>query len=80
MNEYIDRNELLKNINKKVAEAHNERCSQLLEAILNAPTANVVEVVRCKDCKYHHREKGNWCELHDFEFDTNGYCSDGEKK
>lgn len=44
MSEYIDRNELLKNINENVAEAHNERCSQLLEAILNAPTADVVEI------------------------------------
>ena len=44
MSEYINRNELLKNINENVAEAHNERCSQLLEAILNAPTADVVEV------------------------------------
>ena len=52
MSEYIDRGELLNIINKNVAEAHNERCAQLLEAILSAPTADVVEVVRCKDCKF----------------------------
>ena len=52
MAEYISRDDLLTVINANVAEAHNERCSQLLEAILNAPTANVVEVVRCKDCKH----------------------------
>lgn len=52
MNEYINRNELLKAINANVAEAHNERCAQILEAILNAPTADVVEVVRCDHCKY----------------------------
>ena len=56
MSEYIDRNELLKNIHKNPAEPHNERCSQLLEAILNAPTADVVEVVRCKDCKHFTEE------------------------
>lgn len=44
MSEYIDRNELLKTINENVAEAHNERCAQILEGILNAPTADVVEV------------------------------------
>lgn len=49
--EYINRNELLNVISTNVAEKHNERCSQLLEAILLAPTADVVEVVRCKDCK-----------------------------
>lgn len=52
MNEYIDRNELLKTINENVAEAHNERCAQVLEAILEAPIADVVAVVRCKDCVY----------------------------
>lgn len=44
MSKYIDRNELLKTINENIAEAHNERCAQVLEAILNAPTADVVEV------------------------------------
>ena len=56
MPEYISRDDLLNAINTNVAEAHGERCSQLLEAILNAPTADVVEVVRCKDCK--HRGDG----------------------
>lgn len=40
--EYISRNDLLTVINADVAEAHNERCAQLLEAILNAPIAEVV--------------------------------------
>lgn len=38
------------------------------------------EIVRCEDCKFHHREKGNWCELHDFEFDSDGYCCDGDRR
>ena len=59
MSEYIGRDKLLKTINENVAEAHNERCVQLLEAILNAPTADVVEVVRCKDCKY--KMTANFC-------------------
>lgn len=42
MDEYISRNELLKAVQSNVAEAHNERCAQLLEAILNVPTADVV--------------------------------------
>ena len=51
MDEYISRNELLKAVQSNVAEAHNERCAQLLEVILNAPTADVVpksEVERLK--------------------------------
>lgn len=60
MAEYISRDDLLNAINSNVAEAHNERCSQLLEAILNAPTADVAEVVRCKDCK-HSNDDGTIC-------------------
>ena len=44
MSKYIDADALLKNINENVAKAHNERCAQLLEAIVYAPTADVVEV------------------------------------
>lgn len=53
MAEYISRDDLLEVIYANVAEKHNERCSQLLEAILNAPTADLVKVVRCKDCKFY---------------------------
>lgn len=52
MSRYIDADTLLNVINRNIAEAHNERCAQILEAILYAPTADVVEVVRCKDCKH----------------------------
>ena len=37
----IDADALLKNINTNPAEALNERCAQILEAILYAPTADV---------------------------------------
>ena len=41
---------------------------------------DVAPLVRCKDCRFYHKEKGGWCELHDFEFDVNGYCCDGERR
>lgn len=41
------------------------------------PTADVVEVVRCKDCKY--RKKNTFC-LHNMRYeDDNGFCSYGER-
>ena len=66
MNEYIDRIKLLEIINENVAEAHNERCAQILEAILYAPVANVIEIPNGKignlsdgyhtfNELYHHR-------------------------
>lgn len=67
MDEYISRNELLKAVQSNVAEAHNERCGQLLEAILNAPTADVVpksEVEKIFE-KFKMRQCSNsvcaWC-------------------
>lgn len=44
-----------------------------------SPTADVVEVVRCKNCRHYHKEKGGWCEKHDFEFDVGDYCCHGER-
>ena len=88
MSRYIDLDALLKSINKNVAEAHNERCAQLLEAISNAPTVDVVEVVRCKDCKHctlteegEHAHDDIVCDY----FMTDGmldndYCSYGERR
>ena len=44
MSRYIDADALLNAINQNIAEAHNERCAQILEAVLYAPTADVAEV------------------------------------
>lgn len=45
-------------------------------------TADVVEVVRCKDCKYlsFDQEVGNICKLTDCFVLSNGFCSYGERK
>lgn len=91
MAEYINRDDLLNAINTNVAEAHNERCSQLLEAILNAPIADVVEVVRCKDCKrcdncFPIKEKdkspleGWFCKRRYSYVNPYDYCSYGERR
>jgi len=56
----------------------------------NMPTADVIEVVRCKDCKYWHElfNYGN-CDVHTNEVgditcvsmtDLNDFCCYGEKK
>jgi hypothetical protein len=82
MAEYISRDDLLNVINANVAKAHNERCSQLLEAILNAPAADVVEVVRCKNCINRIEFDTNkfYCELTGYYCGETGYCSDGTPK
>ena len=47
---------------------------KVLAMIDQEPTADVVEVVRCKDCI--HRHSSEFCECRD----ENAYCSDGERQ
>lgn len=55
--------------------------------ILNAPTVDAVEVIRCKDCKHKYYD-GNqiicqklyWCDGNNFEPSAENFCSHGERK
>lgn len=49
MGEYIDREEYC----EKHCRCSNEYCDRQSCPIWKAPTADVVEVVRCKDCKHY---------------------------
>lgn len=52
------------------------------EDLKNLPTADVVEVVRCKDCKYWEI-RNSWDNCRHFDWlleDDNGYCHFGERK
>lgn len=58
---------------------------QIKSLIDNAPTADVVEVVRCKDCKYFVENKDafvKYCkrELKNMNVKCNDFCSYGEKE
>ena len=50
MAEYINRNALLESI--RSGDGANEHKIFAALCVSNAPTTDVVEVVRCKDCKY----------------------------
>ena len=61
-------------MNKTTACVHHKN---ILEIINQQPTADVVEVVRCKNCK--HRKKNTFC-LYNMRYeDDNGFCSYGER-
>ena len=60
-----------------------------LTAIDKEPTADVVPVVRCKDCKFYKAQKQsvNWknkkkycCRVVALKVNENDYCSYGERK
>ena len=93
MAEYIDREVLQRNIKEEI-EACGEEDSvyrpiaygsifglKRAMAYANAlPTANVVEVVRCKDCCYAN-ENGDVCRYGVGRYTKpDKYCSDGERR
>lgn len=86
MTEYISREETLKAIQPRYAPAINKVLAGIIESV---PAADVVSVVRCKDCKhYDNGDDVGWCWLHsrilpggDWEsFDVDDYCSFGERR
>ena len=80
--EYIKRETLISRINGM--GYHEQIKNNLLFIARMIPTADVVEVVRCKDCRWRGREdcamfyRCECGEQHTWETD-NDYCSYGEK-
>lgn len=93
MSRYINEDRLYSNIEEKykVAQGDARRAyNDVLDTICEIPTAEVVEVVRCKDCIYYHREIHE-CEWFSeepdcgttgshVETDDNDFCSYGERR
>lgn len=84
MSRYIDADELI-----RFYEPYADMkvpVDALLEQIKDTSTADVVEVVRCKDCKHHEDflfdDDKVLCWVHDEDIVVakNGYCSYGERK
>ena len=92
MAEYIEREEVLKHKRKMSgADFGGEFWDEavLCEDIRKIPTADVVPVVRCKDCKYYKAQKQsvNWknkkkycCRVVALKVNENDYCSYGKRK
>ena len=77
MSEYIKREDAIE------AVSHDGQVFKSVLAIEHIPSADVVEVVRCKDCKWaevHKRDNGVFCEYNECGFEKNDYCSYGERK
>lgn len=55
----------------------------LREALNRVPTADVVEVVRCKDCRYFHNGYDEKCCINHkgvVATDENGFCHHAERR
>lgn len=96
MPKYINADELIKAIETELWDwktvdgiKSSTVLKQTISDIKNMPSADVVEVVRCKDCKHRRQVDDTWfyCEeiysnmsgLHK-RVDDDFYCKDGERK
>ena len=87
MADLIDRQAAIETLNKLArdnftfADAFSFYLGALHDAadnIKQLPSADVVEVVRCKDC-YHYDEESEKCILNNSDFKPTDYCSYGSK-
>ena len=74
MSRYIDREDLLNNLKQFAPEYLTPLIVMLIE---KQPTADVVEVVRCKDCT--EWDKDEYECSHWYGFREDDYCSYGER-
>ena len=88
--EYIERGTLLKDISEtvlftvregaKLPTTEMRGANKVIHQIKSAPTADVVEVVRCKDCAVPHNKWTGCPKLNGLIPPPNHYCSYGERK
>ena len=59
----------------------------IFQSIINLPTADVVEVVRCRKCKHHHLEREpchgkteHFCSRLNMQVFANFHCGYGERR
>lgn len=89
-NNYISKERVYEILSDLMTESGKEAkimLSDVKAEVYQEPSANVVEVVRCKDCKHHEELFNNndgsvLCWVHDIDVivDRNGYCNYGEQK
>lgn len=77
MSRHIDADRLKKHFEWWEGEAKAKEFKEIFDEIIDAqPTADVVEVVRCKDCKWRDEST---CLIHGAIWKDNDFCSMGER-
>ena len=77
MAEYIEREALIDNLNHFAPEHYNALINMLIE---KQPAADVVEVVRCKDCKWRNTGGCIYNCVNAVPREDYDFCSDGERR
>lgn len=76
MSRYIDRDKLLDDLNWI---APGDEIRIIIKAITKQPEADVVKVIRCKDCKYYGQFSCTNARIQHL-CNENDYCSYAERK
>ena len=89
MSRYIDADALYKVVTERYSDItagsypYNYVAFDMANLVKKAPTADVVEVVRCKDCVFRLQDDvcgRYYCELDDSYVGETDYCSRGERR
>ena len=84
MDEYISKGNAIFAVSALPLTLDAETTQRAIEAVRHVPAADVVEVVRCRDCKwYHYGHCTRLINTIESSFIFNGpmeYCSYGERK
>lgn len=86
MSRYIDADKLLEKWEQTKKELATFEFVLGLQGAINElknePTADVVEVVRCENCKHYYwdDETGHYCNIRLVETYNSDFCSDGVRK
>lgn len=80
MSRYIDKDKLLDDLNWYAPSEYNAKVNEI---IVKQPEADVVEVVRCKDCEYWDKQSDSFqgrCALSG-NYPTGGwYCANAKRR
>lgn len=84
MSDYIKREDAIEEINKTLnmfGREHTITDYDAIDCILTVPSADVVEVVRCKDCKWRYSTSDctHWLPCMDIIYNHDFYCGYGER-
>lgn len=74
--DYVKRSDVHKAFQPKYAPAINRTFAVMIDSV---PAADVVEVVRCRECIYW-RGENDLCKGICIDFGADGYCSEGKRK
>lgn len=83
MSRYIDADKLKKDMSHQYLTKGYFYVSTALECIDDAPTADVVEITKCKDCKFYKpydkpcEDFDGWCLARNCETDEYDFCNYG---